>query len=118
MRGKCVAGQNTDDNIAHAHAGQLSLHTHTQNVYHLLPFYVNYLYANGPTYYVIRTLLVSFLFIQEMCTISVTVHPRSLDCAAVSTPRIVLPYCIVVGFRRLMLPDALQPKVYCTNPGL
>ena len=27
-------------------------------------------------------------------------------------------YCIVVGSRRLMPPDALQPKVYCTNPGL
>ena len=27
-------------------------------------------------------------------------------------------YCIVVGFRRLMPPDALQPKAYCTNPGL
>ena len=31
--------------------------------------------------------------------------------------RIVL-YCIVVGSRRLMPPDALQPKAYCTNPGL
>ena len=29
-----------------------------------------------------------------------------------------LLYCIVVGSRRLMPPDALQPKVYCTNPGL
>ena len=27
-------------------------------------------------------------------------------------------YCIVVGSRRLMPPDALQPKAYCTNPGL
>ena len=27
-------------------------------------------------------------------------------------------YCIVVGSRRLMSPDALQPKAYCTNPGL
>ena len=26
--------------------------------------------------------------------------------------------CYVVGSRRLMLPDALQPKAYCTNPGL
>ena len=24
----------------------------------------------------------------------------------------------VVGSRRLLLPDALQPKAYCTNPGL
>ena len=24
----------------------------------------------------------------------------------------------VVGTRRLLLPDALQPKAYCTNPGL
>ena len=24
----------------------------------------------------------------------------------------------VVGSRRLMSPDALQPKAYCTNPGL
>ena len=31
--------------------------------------------------------------------------------------RIVL-YCIVVGSRRLVPPDALQPKAYCTNPGL
>ena len=27
-------------------------------------------------------------------------------------------YCIVVGSRRLMPPDALQQKAYCTNPGL
>ena len=27
-------------------------------------------------------------------------------------------YCIVVGYWRLMPPDALQPKTYCTNPGL
>ena len=27
-------------------------------------------------------------------------------------------YCIVVGSRRPMPPDALQPKAYCTNPGL
>ena len=27
-------------------------------------------------------------------------------------------YCIVVGSQRLMPPDALQPKAYCTNPGL
>ena len=26
--------------------------------------------------------------------------------------------CYVVGFRRLMPADALQPKAYCTNPGL
>ena len=31
---------------------------------------------------------------------------------------LVLPYCIVVGSRRIMPPDALQPKAYCTNPGL
>ena len=31
--------------------------------------------------------------------------------------RIVL-FCIVVGSRRLMPLDALQPKAYCTNPGL
>ena len=29
-----------------------------------------------------------------------------------------LLYCIVVGFQRLMPPDALQPKAYFTNPGL
>ena len=29
-----------------------------------------------------------------------------------------LLYCIVVGSRQLMPPDALQPKAYCTNPGL
>ena len=27
-------------------------------------------------------------------------------------------YCTVVGSRRLIPPDALQPKAYCTNPGL
>ena len=27
-------------------------------------------------------------------------------------------HCIVVGSRRLMPPDALQPKAYFTNPGL
>ena len=27
-------------------------------------------------------------------------------------------YCIAVGSRRLMPPDAMQPKAYCTNPGL
>ena len=27
-------------------------------------------------------------------------------------------YCIVVGYRRLIPPDALQPKAYCTNSGL
>ena len=26
--------------------------------------------------------------------------------------------CYVVGSQRLMPPDALQPKAYCTNPGL
>ena len=26
--------------------------------------------------------------------------------------------CYVVGTRRLMPPDALHPKAYCTNPGL
>ena len=30
----------------------------------------------------------------------------------------IVLYCIVVGSRRLMPPDTLQPKVYCTNPGL
>ena len=29
-----------------------------------------------------------------------------------------LLHCIVVGSRCLMPPDALQPKAYCTNPGL
>ena len=28
---------------------------------------------------------------------------------------VTLLYCIVVGSRRLMHPDALQPKAYCTN---
>ena len=27
-------------------------------------------------------------------------------------------YCTVVGSRRIMPPDALQSKAYCTNPGL
>ena len=29
-----------------------------------------------------------------------------------------LLYYVMVGSRRLMPPDALQPKAYCTNPGL
>ena len=32
--------------------------------------------------------------------------------------RVVLLYCIVVGSRRLMPPDALQSTAYCPNPGL
>ena len=30
----------------------------------------------------------------------------------------IVLHCIVVGSRRLMPPDALQAKAYCTNPGL
>ena len=30
----------------------------------------------------------------------------------------IVLYCIVVGSLWLMPPDALQPKAYCTNPGL
>ena len=30
----------------------------------------------------------------------------------------IVLYCIVVGSRRLIPPDALQPKAYCTIPGL
>ena len=30
----------------------------------------------------------------------------------------VLLYCIVIESRRLVPSDALQPKAYCTNPGL
>ena len=30
----------------------------------------------------------------------------------------IVLYCIVVGFRRVMFPDALQPEAYCTNLGL
>ena len=47
-------------------------------------------------------LYLSFLFICLLCH---GVH-------------ILLLYCIVVGFRRLMPPDALQLKACCTNPGL
>ena len=36
---------------------------------------------------------------------------------SVSLPSLVM-LCYVVGSRRLMPPDALQPKAYCTNPGL
>ena len=35
-----------------------------------------------------------------------------------SKQRFIVLYCIVVGSRRLMPPHALQPKAYCTNPGL
>ena len=31
---------------------------------------------------------------------------------------IIVLYCTVVGSRRLTPPDALQPKAYCTKPGL
>ena len=34
------------------------------------------------------------------------------------TKCIIVLYCIVVGSRRLMPPNALQPKAYCTHPGL
>ena len=30
----------------------------------------------------------------------------------------IVLYCVVVGSRRLMPPDALDPKAYCTNLGL
>ena len=30
----------------------------------------------------------------------------------------MITLCYVVGSRRLMPPDAVQPKAYCTNPGL
>ena len=30
----------------------------------------------------------------------------------------IVLYCIVVGSRRIVPPDALQSKAYCTNPGL
>ena len=30
----------------------------------------------------------------------------------------IVLYCIGVGSRRVVPPDALQPKAYCTNPGL
>ena len=30
----------------------------------------------------------------------------------------IVLYCIVVGSRRLMPPDALQSKAYCTNTSL
>ena len=31
---------------------------------------------------------------------------------------LLLLHCILVGSRRLMPSDTLQPKAYCTNPGL
>ena len=35
------------------------------------------------------------------------------------TPKTIgILYCIVLGSRRLVPPDALQPKAFCTNPGL
>ena len=38
----------------------------------------------------------------------ILILPRGTECML----------CYVVGSRRLMPPDALQPKTYCTNPGL
>ena len=47
--------------------------------------------------------------------LSLVVYPSS---PVLSHPIKALLYCIVVGSRRLVPPDALQPKAYCTNPGL
>ena len=41
------------------HAGKLRLHTHTQNMWYVLPFHCNNGYANVPQYYAKRTLPVS-----------------------------------------------------------
>ena len=48
-------------------------------------------------------------------------HTQSRVDTASSTAKLCLNivlYFIVVGSRRLIPPDALQPKAYCTNPGL
>ena len=43
----------------------------------------------------------------------------SINYKAASWRDIIMPlYCTVVGSLPLMPPDALQPKAYCTNPGL
>ena len=44
--------------------------------------------------------------------------PALLPSSGKEASNLVDPFCIVVGSRRLMPPDALQPKAYCTNPGL
>ena len=45
-----------------------------------------------------------------------TSWPKCEEIADISEERKPVLYCIVVGSRRLMSPDALQPKTYCTNP--
>ena len=45
-------------------------------------------------------------------------HIPSVLLIAFSILADVIILCYVVGSRRLMPPDALQPKAYCTNPVL
>ena len=40
------------------------------------------------------------------------------QCVYEGVEKLHLAQGIVVGSRLLMPPDALQPKAYCTNPGL
>ena len=47
-------------------------------------------------------------------TIIIIITDRNIH----SNRHCIVLYCIVVGSRRLIPPDALQPKAYCTNPGV
>ena len=51
-------------------------------------------------------------------TISEDFSHRNLISGPKHEARVTYNNCIVVGSRRLMPPDALQPKAYCTKPGL
>ena len=54
-----------------------------------------------------------YLAFNRLAAISIRIENRCVRCG-----KVMVLYCIVVGSRRLMLLDALQPKAYCTNPGL
>ena len=54
---------------------------------------------------------------KNMATACHLICNKCFDLTVTDVKFIVL-YFIVVGFRRLMPPDVLQPKTYCTNPGL
>ena len=69
--------------------------------------------------FTIRLFVVTVCSARLFCPLGLhTVNPpadTSFDILTTSCRRLC---CIVVGSRRLMPPDALQPNAYCTNPGL
>ena len=83
--------------------------------------------ASGlPLYRVSHRVFMFFFSLEEHLLMSLTAS-ISVEEVAISVQkpakyeagcRHSILYCIVVGSRRLMPPDALQPKAYFTNPGL